>query len=732
MDEYNRNRIELLAPAGNLEIFRTVLHAGADAVYLAGSHYGARAYAGNLSDEELLTAINEAHVYGRRLYLTVNTLCKEDELNGLYDYILPLYEAGLDGVIIQDIGVMAYLHEHFPGLELHASTQMTVTNTDFIPVLKKYGVTRIVPARELSLKEIHRLHEESGMEIECFVHGALCYCYSGVCFMSSFMGGRSGNRGRCAQPCRLSYRRNSITQNLLSLKDLSTLDILPDLVENGVYSMKIEGRMKSAEYAAGITEIYRKYVDLYLEQGREGYRVDPKDKEHLLWLFDRGGTTSGYYQRHNGREMLAEPEKSDKSQEAKKQYEEGVLERCQRGDYRLPVRLDAEFRVGKPAVLTLSCITDGKEYRVQTVGAVVDRAMKRAMTEAELEKSLGKCGDTFFRPVRIKLDMDSDIFIPVSVLNELRRQGIAELMKAMTAPYRRDGKAVKTVEPSEPSERSMLYEGKMNYSVHCMTGEQALTVLSCDSFCRNGFRMILDTEWMTQEDIREVLQKNRNRENGAADIYLGLPRIMRDGYDNAIRELLSLFAEEIKGAVARSLGQICFVRDNYPKLEILGDYTCYGMNSRAVREIFDLSPRLASLTYPVEANAHELMQLGAGNFELYAYGRIPLMTTANCIEKSTDGCRKPEGGLDRIRDRKNAELPVIYACRYCYNLILNSVPVYLADKREEILRLQPGFMGIHFTTEDGRETEAVLSSVVQNLPYTEGEFTRGHFVKGVE
>ena len=309
---------ELLSPAGSYESFEAAIGAGADAVYVGGPAFGARAYAQNFTQEELITAIETAHIHNRKLYLTVNTLLKNRELDDqLFEYLLPYYEAGLDAVIVQDLGVFSFIRRNFPDLDIHASTQMTVTGPEGMRFLEEKGATRVVPARELSLEEISAMHKASPLEIETFIHGALCYSYSGQCLMSSIFGGRSGNRGRCAQPCRLPY---SVTMDhrkykgdkdfcALSLKDICTLDILPDILEAGVYSLKIEGRMKSPRYTAGVVSIYRKYVDRYLKSGRKGYHVDPRDKKILLDLFDRGGFTDGYYVQHNGRDMVALKEK---------------------------------------------------------------------------------------------------------------------------------------------------------------------------------------------------------------------------------------------------------------------------------------------------------------------------------------------------------------------------------------------------------------------------------------
>lgn len=276
----NRERkAEILAPAGSYESFRAAILAGADAVYAGGPRFGARAYAKNFSKEQMLAAIDEAHLHGRKFYLTVNTLLKEPEMAELFAYLEPFYNGGLDAVIVQDLGVFSFVRRWFPDMEIHVSTQMTVTGSEGAAFLKERGATRVVPARELSLEEVRRMKKETGMEIECFVHGALCYCYSGQCLMSSLIGGRSGNRGQCAQPCRLPYGANGEKRYLLSPKDICTLDLIPDLIDAGIDSFKLEGRMKRPEYVAGVTGMYRKYTDLYLERGRAGYRVDETDPE---------------------------------------------------------------------------------------------------------------------------------------------------------------------------------------------------------------------------------------------------------------------------------------------------------------------------------------------------------------------------------------------------------------------------------------------------------------------
>ena len=346
---------EILAPAGSIEALRAAVHAGADAVYLGGERFGARAYAGNFDESALIKAIEYSHLYGVKVYLTINTLFRNDEIRQLFDYLSPYYEAGLDAVIVQDLGVMDYVHQNFPDLPIHASTQMTITTKYAYKLLQKYGVTRIVPARELSISEIRKLKEDAVIpEVEVFVQGALCYCYSGQCLMSSMLGGRSGNRGRCAQTCRLPYtvfdqsgkQIRTGGEHVLSPKDLCGLDIVEDLVEAGVDSFKIEGRMKKPEYVAACVRAYRNVVDLWYDKRNpsdDGNAMNRKRKadeyvsgatevlknpsidsqqekitekaelemiahqykQEMAEVFNRGGFTKGYFYRHNGKEMMS-------------------------------------------------------------------------------------------------------------------------------------------------------------------------------------------------------------------------------------------------------------------------------------------------------------------------------------------------------------------------------------------------------------------------------------------
>ena len=391
-----REEIELLAPAGSYEGFEAAIGAGADAVYVGGAAFGARAYAKNFGEEELLRAIDTAHIHGRKLYLTVNTLLKNRELSEqLYDYLLPYYKEGLDAVIVQDMGVFKMIREMFPGMHLHASTQMTVTGPEGMKFLEEQGASRVVTARELSLEEIRRMHETSPIEIESFIHGALCYSYSGQCLMSSILGGRSGNRGRCAQPCRLPYqtalccgengrrseKRKAQELCPLSLKDISTIEILPQILEAGVTSLKIEGRMKQPGYTAGVTSVYRKYLDLLFEKGAENYRVAEEDKRYLLDLFSN------------------EKKTGDVSPVLRKKKE----------------KIQGTFILfpGSPAILDVSC---RGIHGFASVGEV-QYAQNQPLTEERIRSQMEKLGNTEYEWENLEIQMDDSVFVPMKLLN---------------------------------------------------------------------------------------------------------------------------------------------------------------------------------------------------------------------------------------------------------------------------------------------------------------------------
>lgn len=597
--------VELLSPAGSEEGMRAVIAAGADAVYMGGQRFGARAYAQNPDQSSLLYDIDYCHIHGRKLYLTVNTLLREDELKKeLYDFILPCYERGLDAVLVQDPGVFCFIREHFPSLPIHASTQMSVQSSDGAKLLSQMGASRIVPARELTLDEIRDIHASSDIEIECFVHGALCYSYSGRCLMSSMIGGRSGNRGRCAQPCRLPYllRENGSSGCLLSLKDINTLRILPQLIEAGICSFKIEGRMKRPEYAAGVTSVYRKYIDMYLSSGKDAsrYRVDPEDEQLLLELFNRGGFSEGYYDPSGQGEMLSgiRPDHAGTTaacvtgtdrgaillRAAEDLYTgdalllEGAGEHVMKEDVRrnevFSVRTKARLKKGQaiPRVRCEKLLSEIRERFIETEvkekikgnfeirsgqpailtvlckassvcvrGETAQAALSRAVSEEELRRQLMKTGGTPFQFEDLKVSCEDGLFISMKSINELRRKALSLLQEEILSEFLRI--------PEEKEQTGNPGSGATEMTTE--KDEESVPVLT--AFCSEESQIIgllsssvsdIYADSLIWMDARSTVpfreMARRIRESGKRCI-LALPPVWRN---KVKKDFFSLFSEE--------------------------------------------------------------------------------------------------------------------------------------------------------------------------------------------
>lgn len=749
-----KKRAELLAPAGSFASLKAAVAAGADAVYMGGARFGARAYAQNADQDEMIAAIEYAHLHGCRLYMTVNTLFKENELGELYEYLLSYYKAGLDGVIVQDLGALSFIREHFPGIELHASTQMTITSVYGAKELKRLGCCRVVPAREVSLEEIRRIYDETGMDIETFVHGALCYCYSGQCLMSSLIGGRSGNRGRCAQPCRLPYRvygqENGTAVNkedqkcVLSMKDLCTLDILPQILEAGVFSLKIEGRMKSPRYTAGVVRIYRKYLDRYLEYGSEGYYVEPEDKKELLDLFDRGGFTSGYYTRHNGRDMIALKEKPE-FRETNKELFDFLDREYVETEKKEPVEGYAYLAEGLPSVLTLTC----GDISVTVSGQEPQAAKNQPMTREKVIRQLGKTGATAFEFTELEAEVCGALFLPVQALNELRREGFEALTEAIQNQWRRKapeaGEVQNGADSGEKSSRAAGCAGPvpdesagkrpMYLTVSAETGDQLSAALAVPEVRR----ICLDASSFQPERWAEFVQLIHQ---AGKECYLTLPHIFRTHAIGFFRTYRSCLEQAgFDGLLIRAFEEIQWMREEQISLSASFDASVYAWNHGAVHTLKE--EQAAFITAPWELNSRELEPVFEAcrreglPAELIVYGRAPMMVSAQCITKTVKGCSKCPSLL-WMKDRTGARLPVQNHCAFCYNTILNPLPVSLHGCADSVKRLAPEGLRLCFTIETGEETKAVLNAFAAEFirgenaepPFT--EFTRGHFRRGVE
>lgn len=715
--------IELLAPAGSYEGFEAALSAGADAVYVGGAAFGARAYAKNFGEEELLRAIDTAHIHGKKLYLTVNTLLKNREMEQqLFSYLQPFYEQGLDAVIVQDFGVFSFIKRCFPGMPLHASTQMTVTGPEGMRFLEQQGAARVVAARELSLKELSAMHEASPLEIEAFVHGALCYSYSGQCLMSSIFGGRSGNRGRCAQPCRLSYQTSLVkgkyknTKEVcpLSLKDINTIELLPEIIEAGVTSLKIEGRMKQPEYTAAVMSVYRKYLDLLLTDGPEKYQVEKQDMQYLLDVFNRGGSCQGYYKMHNGPSMMAfenEKKTGNAEIEIKKQKEK--------------IRGNLILFPGSPVVLEIS----SGDIHVSAAAGEVQYAHNQPMEKERIRQQMEKLGNTLYVWEQLDIQMDEKIFVPVKVLNEVRREALVLLEKKLCEAYMR-----KPADP--PAEKKAMknsFVKKPAVYVSCEDQKTAEILLEEDG---------ISGMYLPYSVMEECLEKGVDR---GIEMYLSLPHIVRgkmpEGFLDQAEQWLS---KGMKGFLVRNLEAYGMLKNAGLEHFCVLDASMYVWNDEAGD--FWRKQGILKNTIPLELNEGEIRHRDNRDSEMLVYGYIPLMISAQCVQKNLYGCRKQETGA-WLKDRYEKEFYSSCVCNpwktkntkagnTCYNIIYNSIPYGLLKESRQIQSLGIKSIRLAFTIEKPEEALGVLRDFVnvylKNEKPPVREYTKGHFKRGAE
>ena len=723
-------KVELLAPAGNYEALTGALMAGADAVYLGGNAFGARAYADNFSKEEICEGIRYAHILGKKIYLTVNTLVKEREFPSLYGFLLPFYENGLDGVIIQDMGVFTFIREYFPGLELHASTQMTITGAYGASLLKKEGACRIVPARELSLKEIIEIKNKVDIEIETFVHGAMCYCYSGQCLFSSILGGRSGNRGRCAQPCRLPYRVNGGPEEFpLSMKDMCTIELLPELIEAGIDSFKIEGRMKKPEYAAGVTAFYRKYIDLYYKCKEEGkkdtYHVEVHDLEQLNALYIRSERSEGYYHQHNGRNMitLSSPSYSGNDDVLIDRIRSRFLSKKKI----LPVTLNAAFHAGSNARLTITA--NGASVDIE--GGMVQKALKQPLSIEKIKEQLSKSGGTNFAVSSVEISADDDIFMPVSSLNELRREGLHSLEEEL---IRNNGFGYSGRKALPYRKSSCVCDNNKNASeIHALVS----TSLQLQAAVEEEISRIYIDKMELDEEFLQKLASYKERSR--IQFYLVFPYIVRKRNEQHLNRLYQILNTPVfDGALVRNLETIAFLESKGIHKPVIADSSMYVWNSYACRFMME---KAAELYAPSELNSYELQDVQKtddGNRSIYSiviYGRIPMMISAGCLKKTEGECRMISG-FSELSDRYQKQFPVYNDCTSCYNIIYNSVPLSLHKIFDQDV-FRPVNCRLDFTTENQEETRKIISyfrelSAGRKTDPFYKEFTTGHYKRGVE
>lgn len=704
-----RNKdFELLAPAGNLEIFKGVIESGADAVYVGGSMFGARAYANNFTEEELLEAIDFAHLRGVKVYLTVNTLIKNSEFSKLYDYLLVYYKRGLDAVIVQDIGVVKAIHEYFPSMEIHTSTQMTVTGADGVRFLSQFGVTRVVMAREVSLAEMKRIHEETGMELEAFVHGALCYSYSGQCLFSSILGGRSGNRGRCAQPCRLPYTvEGKKDEYILSLKDMCGIKALDKLHDAGVYSLKIEGRMKQLEYACGVVKYYRSYIDSMKP-------VTDADYDRIKALGNRCGFTDRYYFDHNGSDMVTYVKPNFVSNAAEPSPEKR----------KLSIEGELVLREGEPGSLTVKRGDVTYKASIEPVSA----ALKAPLDKKAAIDRINKTGDTDFEFSHIKAQIGENVFVPNGALNKLRRDAISGLCdKLLKKYYRNDARYADmsrlTALPEHVVKSDAAHDEAINdYTTicSCMTRAQLDTLIGYE--CFDVFYLdfdMYDRNTLIQQfadDVKCLTKRNKK-------VYLMLPTIFRaDSSDYFVTIAKELDKVSFEGFVVKNYEELYLTENLFTGKKVILDYNMYTFNDVSKSAFFEHG--VSGDTVPLELNSREIMHRNNIGSQMIVYGYYPLMTTANCVHKNTKGCDKKQK-LIYLKDRYNKSFAVCNNCKECYNTIYNSLPTMLIKNISKLKEAGIRSFRYSFTIETPKQIKAVMDDKV-------AEYTNGHYKRGVE
>jgi len=707
-----RNKdFELLAPAGSLEILKGVIESGADAVYVGGSMFGARAYANNFTEEELLEAIDFAHLRGVKVYLTVNTLIKNSEFSKLYDYLLPYYKRGLDAVIVQDLGVVKAIHEYFPSMEIHTSTQMTVTGADGVRFLSQFGVTRVVMAREVSLAEMKCIHEETGMELEAFVHGALCYSYSGQCLFSSILGGRSGNRGRCAQPCRLPYTvEGKKDEYILSLKDMCGIKALDKLHDAGVYSLKIEGRMKQLEYACGVVKYYRSYID-------SKKPVSDADYDRIKALGNRCGFTDRYYFDHNGSDMVTYVKPNFVSNAAEPSPEKR----------KLSIEGELVLREGEPGSLTVKRGDVTYKASIEPVSA----ALKAPLDKKAAIDRINKTGDTDFEFSHIKAQIGENVFVPNGALNKLRRDAISGLCDKLLKKYYRDDaryadissmcELSEHVVKSDPTHEDGAVNAKDYTAIcSCMTRAQLDTLIGYE--CFDVFYLdfdMYDRKTLIQQfadDVKSLTKQNKK-------VYLMMPTIFRaDSSDYFVSIAKELDKVSFEGFVVKNYEELYLTENLFTGKKVILDHNMYTFNDVSKSAFFEHG--VSGDTVPLELNSREIMHRNNIGSQMIVYGYYPLMTTANCVHKNTKGCDKKQK-LIYLKDRYNKSFAVCNNCKECYNTIYNSLPTMLTKNIGKLKEAGIRSFRYSFTIETPTQIKAVMDDKV-------AEYTNGHYKRGVE
>ena len=692
------NKIELLAPAGNFDCLVASVQSGADAVYLSGKSFGARSFADNFDFDTLEKAVDYCHLRGTKVYVTVNTLVSDNEIDELCDYLRFLNQIGTDAIIVQDMGVVKIATEIVPDLPIHASTQMTVHNSEGVKALEALGVKRIVLSREVSLENIKRISQSTTAELEVFGHGALCMCYSGQCLMSSIIGGRSGNRGKCAQPCRLPYSVNGKDRQrfYMSLKDLSSLELLDEIHNAGVASLKIEGRMKGPAYVAAVVGIYRKYID-------EPTSVKQKDLELLNIIFNRGGLTDGYLTKKLGKNMFAFDKPDNPYRMGSEKLVTQLLDSIKSENKK--IKLNAYLKIKKDALPQI--YISYNDFKVEYIGeTVVQEAVKAPLTEENVIVQLNKTGGTPFEFVNITVDLEENSFLTASALNTLRRNVLEIFEKEYIKSFKRNNSDIQYNKTSKTQSKNAEFVCEIN------------NIEQFDTVAKYEFSKIYIPLHIILENPDKLNKYKKN-------IVIVPPAIIHENeFKNIADSTKTLLENGFCGVCATNIALIKV----FEKFRIFGGFRLNIFNSFALE--FYKNQGLESVELSPELNFRQLQALNKPiPTQMIVYGRLPLMITENCVIKNGDFC--PCQGNNYIIDRMGKKFPVIKDGDSCRSVILNCNKTFLGFDMEKVLLTQVQYLKLYFTDESPEECIRICDSFFKNTGYRPKDFTKGHFVKGV-
>ena len=697
--------LELLSPAGSPESVIAAVQNGADAIYLGlGGGFNARQGAKNFTDEEFLAAVKYCHERNCKVYVTLNTLCTDREIDAIAERAAFISDAGADAVLVQDLGVARVIRSACPDLPLHASTQMSVHNLAGVHAAAQMGMQRVVLARELNRDQIRFIASHSPIEVEVFVHGALCFCYSGQCYMSALIGRRSGNRGMCAQPCRMQYSMGRrMDEYPLSLKDNCLVEYLKELEDSGVKCIKIEGRMKRPEYAAIVTDIYHRAAHV-------GVAPTEKDMEKLRLAFSRDGFTDGYY---TGKKQDMHGVRSEPDKDINKLFNETRKAYAEREMRRVTVDFSVAVSAGRAAALTA---VDACGHSVTVYGPIPEPAQTAGISLSSVGTQLYKTGGTPFRCSSVTGVVDPDLFLPASAVNDLRRRALEALTAQLgTAPSRRLGMIPGTPAGNQPTGQTVL-------NVQVLSAEQLTPELAETKPAYVYVPLQILSENADSQLLRPFL-------DAGCSVAAVLPRIIADSEMQGVVSMLQkVKAAGFDEALVGNIGHIAIARG--AGFRVRGDFGLNVFNSHTMAVLHDAD--LLSATASFELRMAQVRDLAKClDTELIIYGRLPCMVTEQCIiSRSSGGCSCSSGSA-ALSDRMGSVFPVVreFGCR---NVILNAHKLFLADKSEDILSCGLWAGRLMFTTETPRECVQIVRAYQGQSDYRPNGLTRGLYYRGVE